>query len=285
MPVAAQSDALIDPVCGTPVGLDSPYRKTHGGALFCFCSTRCLDCFVLDPAHFLAVAAARSRGQEAGRGPAAGTGPGAAPPTDSFPTVTEATLQLSNASDAMTVPLYDSVARQPLEPRMRTLPDSLVRPLPDSLIRPLPELPAKMPPGGRKPPTTPATLSAVLRGASPSGLFAGLALWRERRFVRRISRELLKLYRSMVAANPGLRGRELYRRIVIARLHTDRDSAETLIDQAEDSFAAWPVRRAVNFCDVVHFIAVSEFLATHGDSPWIHANVRQEIASQIPPDL
>ncbi len=282
MSAATGSDALIDPVCGTPVGLDSPYRKTHGGALFCFCSARCLDCFVLDPAHFLAVAAARSRGQAQAAGPGTAGGPGpvvaaAAAPADTFPSVTQATMQLNNAPDAMTVPLYESVARQPPEPRMRTLPDSL--------IRPLPQLPVRIPPAGRKPPTTPATLSQVLRGASPSGLFAGLALWRERRFARRVGRELLKLYRSTVAANPGLRGRELYRRIVIARLHTDQGSAETLIDQAEDSFAAWPVRRAVNFCDVVHFIAVSEFLAAHGDSPWIHANVRQEIASQIPPDL
>jgi len=36
MRAAAEPRALIDPVCGAPVGLDSLYRRAHGGALFVF---------------------------------------------------------------------------------------------------------------------------------------------------------------------------------------------------------------------------------------------------------
>jgi hypothetical protein len=95
----------------------------------------------------------------------------------------------------------------------------------------------------------------------------------------------LKLYGIVAASHPRLRGRDLYRKIVIARTHSDEASAETLLDQAEESFAAWPTRRDLKFVDVVHFIAVSEFLASHGNSPWIYANMGREVESQIPGSL
>lgn len=108
---------------------------------------------------------------------------------------------------------------------------------------------------------------------------------RERRFARRIGRELLKLYWIVSACDPNLRGRGLYRTIVISRTRVDSESAEALLDQAEESFAAWPTRRTLKFRDVVHFIAVSEFLASHSNSSWIHADMRREVASQIPANL
>ena len=46
-----------------------------------------------------------------------------------------------------------------------------------------------------------------------------------------------------------------------------------------------PVPREVKFCDVVHFVVVSEFLASHGNSRWIHSNVGREVASEIPDNL
>jgi hypothetical protein len=126
------------------------------------------------------------------------------------------------------------------------------------------------------------------RGLSGSGwrdAFRWLLPWRERRFARRISRELLTLHRIVSARNPNLRGRDLYRIVVMARTRADLESAEILLDRAEESFAAWPAPRTLKFCDVVHFIAVSEFLASHGNSPWIHANMGREILSRIPDRL
>jgi hypothetical protein len=108
---------------------------------------------------------------------------------------------------------------------------------------------------------------------------------RERRFARRISRELLKLYWIVSGDHPNLRGRSLYRTIVISRTRVDPESAEDVLDQAEESFAAWPTRRTLKFRDVVHFIAVTEFFASHVDSSWICSNMGREVASQIPANL
>jgi hypothetical protein len=130
-----------------------------------------------------------------------------------------------------------------------------------------------------------ASSPGILEGAGWLDLFAGFFPWRERRFARRVSRDLLKLYRIISASQPGLRGPDLYRKVVMAYTRADAASADTVINQAEESFAAWPVQRELKFCDVVHFIAVSEFLASHGNSPWIHANVGREVASQIPHNL
>jgi hypothetical protein len=124
-----------------------------------------------------------------------------------------------------------------------------------------------------------------MSGTSWRDIFSGPLPWRERRFARRIGRELLKLYRTMSASHPDLRGRGLYRTIVISHTRVDPESAEALLDQAEESFAAWPSQRALKFRDVVHFIAVSEFLATHSNSSWIHSDMGREVASQIPGNL
>ena len=89
----------------------------------------------------------------------------------------------------------------------------------------------------------------------------------------------------MLARHAGLRGRDLYRQIVIARKRVDPDSADALLGQAEESYAMWPTPRALTFRDVVHFIAVSEFLGSHDDTPWIHENVRHEVETLIPHHL
>jgi len=116
-------------------------------------------------------------------------------------------------------------------------------------------------------------------------LLAGLLPWREQRFARCVSRELLELYRTVSGRHARLRGRDLYREIVIAHKQADPDSADALLDQAEESYASWPTPRALTFCDVVHFIAVSEFLASHGETPWIQADMRREVQSLIPRNL
>jgi hypothetical protein len=116
---------------------------------------------------------------------------------------------------------------------------------------------------------------------------AGLLPWAEQRFARRVSNELLDLYRTVSAKNARLRGRDLYRAIVMARERTGPKSAEALLDQAEESYATWPTSRALMFSDVVHYIAVSEFLASHahGEAPWIKTDMRREVESRIPHNL
>jgi YHS domain-containing protein len=248
MRAAGDPDALIDPVCGTAVRLDSLYRRAHGGALFCFCSARCLDQFVLDPARFAPLAPAGGEKREGAtriQPPAALRN--AAP--DTFPTIGT----FGEAAERSPTQTFGPMARWPGAPA--------------SLGAALVPVPGTLP------------------GARWSDVLAGIFPWRERRFARRVSRELLKLHRSISASHPELRGRDLYRTIVMARTRGDAESAEALIDQAEESFANWPVHRALRFGDVVHFIAVSEFLGVHGNSPWVHSNVGHEVSSEIPDNL
>ena len=126
---------------------------------------------------------------------------------------------------------------------------------------------------------------AELSESAWRGLLAGLAPWRERRFARCVARELVELYRTVSVRHPRLRGRDLYREIVIARKRIDPESANALLDEAEESYATWPTVRTLTFCDVVQFIAVSEFLASHGDTAWIQADMRREVRSEIPRNL
>jgi hypothetical protein len=126
-----------------------------------------------------------------------------------------------------------------------------------------------------------------LSGARWRDFVAGLLPWAEQRFARRVSNELLALYRTVSAKDARLRGRDLYRAIVMARERIDPQSAEALLDRAEQSYATWPTPRAVVFSDVVHYIAVSEFLASQADghAPWIKTDMRREVESRIPDNL
>jgi hypothetical protein len=247
------------------VGLDSLYRRAQGGALYCFCSARCLDLFALDPTRFT------SRVDTWVPGDARGSLERAAPdpaPASVAPTTRPASIAPTSR------PASIGPGTRPASIAPSTRPDTF------------PTITETTPEHAR--PATGAAFvggAGILQSAGWLDLFAGLFPWRERRFARRVSRELLKLYRVISASQPGLRGKDLYRRIVMARSRFDAESADTLINQAEESFAAWPVPRELKFCDVVHFIAVSEFLASHGNSPWIHANVGRVVASQIPHNL
>ena len=129
--------------------------------------------------------------------------------------------------------------------------------------------------------------TGALSGARWRDFVAGLLPWAEQRFARRVSNELLELYRTVSAKDARLRGRDLYRAIVMAHERDDPKSADALLDRTEESYATWPTRRAVKFRDVVHYIAVSEFLASHahGDALWIKTDMRREVESRIPHNL
>ena len=109
--------------------------------------------------------------------------------------------------------------------------------------------------------------------------------WRERHHAVRTSRELLALYRAVCAEHPDLTGRDLYKMVVMARNGCDSAAANEVLDCAEESFATWPVSRDLTFCDVVHYLSVSEFVATHEGDRWIHSDIEFVVASQIPHDL
>jgi len=241
-----ESDLLKDPVCGKLVGAVSPYRHVHGGAVFCFCSAQCRDQFVADPSRHVVFAGQRAP----------------APPTP-FP------------EDASMIWYPPGTKVAEAGTRADTLPTVQI---PRTRI-------SQTQTAIRFPAGDPATLAGRLPAKSWRNFLAGLFPWRERRFAKRVSRELLNLYRTESARHRGLRGRDLYRKIVIARTRADPGSADALLDQAEESYAAWPTRRALMFRDVVHFLAVSEFLTSHRDTPWIQSNMKRAVESQIPNNL
>jgi transposase-like protein len=114
-------------------------------------------------------------------------------------------------------------------------------------------------------------------------LFAG---WREKHFAARISRELLELHRKVAAAHPRLTKHELYREIVMSRLGGTPAAAEAALTRAAESFASWPVERPLTFRDVVHYLAVSDYLATNDDiAEWTQENLGRVVASVVPEDL
>jgi YHS domain-containing protein len=264
MAASNRSDTLLDPVCAQPVDASVPYRQIHGGAVFCFCSERCRDLFIADPERYVVLVNAVLRG---GRRTRADVGPD----PDSVLPVAEG-LGLVKPARVGRPPAIDG-QHLPPEPTVRTTLQLMT----------IPVWPEQA--GLGELPRSPGAAPGPLPGRGWRDVVAGLFPWRERRFARQVSRELLQLYGSVKAQNPGLQARDLYRRIVIARTRGDELSAETLLDQAEESFAEWPTRRALKFNDVVHFIAVSEFLASHGNSPWIYANMGREVASHIPAEL
>jgi len=115
-------------------------------------------------------------------------------------------------------------------------------------------------------------------------LAASLVSPRESRYVAAIIRELLKLHWIVSASHPGLPRRAIYQRIVMARTGADEDEANSILRRAEQSFASWPRERELTFADVVHYMAVSEYL-TGDDRFATRINMGQLIAGRVPADL
>jgi len=260
-----ESDALKDPVCGRLVGAASPHRHVHGGAVFCFCGPQCRGLFIEDPSRYVVF-----RLQPGARGSSAATDDQRL----SDPTDSEATrpAKPSPTSLPTRIEFSDFAETIPGAGTLVTLHS------PGTVVR-QPQA------GGAPAARDPFTLAGGMPGNRWRDVLAGAFPWGERRFAKRVSRELLELYRSVSAKHARLRGRDLYREVVMARKRASPASAEALLEQAEESYAMWPTPRALMFRDVVHFIAVSEFLASHGDTPWIQTNVRHEVESLIPHNL
>jgi hypothetical protein len=107
---------------------------------------------------------------------------------------------------------------------------------------------------------------------------------REKRHAAQVSRELLDLYNHVRASQPGLRRREIYLKVVMARTGANLEGAESVLMRAEQSFARWPTDRDLTFSDVVHYLAVSEYLAV-GNRLATHIDMGRLIAGRIPVDL
>ena len=114
-------------------------------------------------------------------------------------------------------------------------------------------------------------------------LFGG---WQEKHFAAKTSRELLKLYDKVSSERPGMKKLELYRHIVMARTGGTLAAADATLARATESFATWPVERALTFRDVVHYLAVSDYLATNTEAAeWTRENLGRVVARLVPEKL
>jgi hypothetical protein len=106
----------------------------------------------------------------------------------------------------------------------------------------------------------------------------------EIRNAAKTSVELLRLYHTVAAGHPDLTGDELYRQILRVRANGDSLAADTALKEAEESFAMWPVPRALRFRDVVNYVVVSDIAAQSGKR-WTHYDLRRAVAARIPDNL
>jgi len=115
-------------------------------------------------------------------------------------------------------------------------------------------------------------------------LVASLVSRRECRYAAETARELLKLHWIVSASRPGLPPRDIYRKVVMIRTGVDEDGADSLLRRATESFASWPTERDLTFADVVHYLAVSEYLTTD-ERIGTRIDMGRLVAGRIPPDL
>jgi transposase-like protein len=114
-------------------------------------------------------------------------------------------------------------------------------------------------------------------------LFVG---WQEKHHAAKTSRELLKLYQMIVATRPGLKKEQVYRQVVMTRLGVTLAAADAVLDRATESFATWPAERPLTFRDVVHYLAVSEYLGSKDYvAEWTREDLGRVVASLVAEDL
>jgi hypothetical protein len=112
-----------------------------------------------------------------------------------------------------------------------------------------------------------------------------LRLMRERQHVKRTCRDCLALYRQGEAQRANTTAAERYAHVIASRTGADANGVNTILRRAEESFAAWPNDRPLNFRDVVQYLAVTERLGDTLSESGVRAHVAEIVARLIPENL
>jgi hypothetical protein len=115
--------------------------------------------------------------------------------------------------------------------------------------------------------------------------FGFLSTMREIHHVKRACRECLQLYRQVEQEKAGSTAAERYAYVVARRTGADINGVRSIIRHVEDSFAAWPIERPVNFRDVVQYLAITECLSEAESASGVRAEVSSVVAKLIPESL
>jgi hypothetical protein len=119
-------------------------------------------------------------------------------------------------------------------------------------------------------------------GPAPSGLFARFFVGRkERKAAAATAREMLEIHRKISGAYPALKGGQLYRQVVVAYKGGGLPEADSVLRRAADSYATWPVERPLVFRDVVHYVAVTDYLSTNVSANWTQENIGKQVAKLV----
>jgi hypothetical protein len=116
--------------------------------------------------------------------------------------------------------------------------------------------------------------------------FNFLAALRERKQLRRVCDDSLRLYRQVELEMPQSSRLERYMQVVERRNCSDPRAASKIMRLVRGGFAQWPAERPLSFRDVVQFIAVTDCLtmqAAGGDARPRDTDFVFDIISEIIP--
>ena len=88
--------------------------------------------------------------------------------------------------------------------------------------------------------------------------FNFLAALRERKLIRRVCIDSLRLYREIEVEMPRSSRMERYLQVVERRTSADPRAASKIMRLVREGLAQWPAERPLNFRDVVQIIAVTD---------------------------
>jgi len=143
-----------------------------------------------------------------------------------------------------------------------------------------PEQSASSQPADYPVPATVGTLSSLRRLWN-----LVLRSYREWQHAARVSADLLLLYRNAANQRPAASRQALYRAVLIEYFNGSVEVAEEMLTRAEQSFATWPVERELRFQDVVHYVAVVRWLATHPAETGTQTRMSESVKRRIPREL
>jgi hypothetical protein len=108
---------------------------------------------------------------------------------------------------------------------------------------------------------------------------------RERRYARRVVKQLLKSHSAVTAENSGLSGQPLYREVLLHSNLVDPSHVDELLWQAEDSIDEWTTHsgKRLGFRQVAHFVLVSQYRAPGNLGSVV--SFKEIVYSMIPAEL
>ncbi len=116
--------------------------------------------------------------------------------------------------------------------------------------------------------------------------FNFLAALRERKQIRRVCVDSLRLYRQVELEMPQSSRMERYMQVVERRICADPRATSKIMRLVKEGFAQWPTERPLNFRDVVQIIAMTDCVTTHvagGDVQPRNVDFVFDIISEIIP--